>query len=85
MYVQVVVMFLILGPWPSPCQCLNSLQNIMSIGQGEAHKSLYILVSGLLANIDPTKFSGRNYLVSGIIRQGIRKKDGYTPTTTVSA
>ena len=38
-----------------------------------------------LAEIDPTKFGGREHLVSVVQRQGIRKNDGSKLTTTVSA
>ena len=38
-----------------------------------------------LANIDPKKFCGRDHLVLAVQRKGTRKKDGSTPTTTVSA
>ena len=38
-----------------------------------------------LENIDPTKFGGRNYLVSVVQRQGKIKKYGHTTTTNVSA
>ena len=37
-----------------------------------------------LAKMDPTHFGGRNHLVSVVQHQGIRKRDGYTPTTNVS-
>ena len=38
-----------------------------------------------LANIDPGNFGGHNHLVSSVQYQGIRKNDGYEPTTTASA
>ena len=48
-----------------------------------SHYEFWHLV--FLAKINPTIFCGRDYLVSAVQRQGIRKKYGYTPTTTVSA
>ena len=38
-----------------------------------------------LTKVDTTHFGGRAHLVSAVQRRGIRKKYGYTPTTTVSA
>ena len=38
-----------------------------------------------LANIDPTNFGSRGHLVSAVQCRGIRKKDGSTPTTNISA
>ena len=37
-----------------------------------------------MAMIDPVNFGGRDNLVLAVQRQGIMKKDGSTPTTTVS-
>ena len=45
------------------------------------HYEFRIMV--LLADIEPINFGGHNHLVSAVQRQGIRNKDGYTPTTTV--
>ena len=37
------------------------------------------------ANMDPKSFCGRNRIVLMFQRRGIRKRDGSTPTTTISS